>query len=210
MKKELHSQPFRQNKLTVVIESSPTEEDRELIVLQRKGEFTEDPVVPPSRSCGTIIYDIKDGGDHVSKLQLKASTADVLLTVTRKHYQVTSDLSQFVLVGNLEVDLSEAKRSRSKYLVQAGRVSVHQGRNTASAQAILLRPKRWAPHDWTDWGLKESMSINDMKACADKPDSKFTVVATMDERIYSVQFEAFISAEDKDNSSDEGNSSIEQ
>lgn len=207
MKIYLDSQPFRANKLTVVIESSPDQTDSELIVLQQKGEATENPVVPASRGCCTIFYVVKDGGEHVSSLKLKASTADVQVSIADEHYQIASKSPEWRVLGNLRIDLTQAEGSSSRFGLEVVQVLLHEGHGTATAQAILLAPKNQIEVQdedgdgdededrWRDWGIKESMSVEDITARADKPGSQFKVVATMDKTIYSVDYEAVMAKE---------------
>lgn len=196
MKIYLPSLNFRRNKLTVLLESSPDDDSTELIILQQKGEAIESPVVPASRSVTTIFYDIQRESNRKSTLRLLASTEDIPAAVSENHYQVASssrDILPLIHLGDLDINLDPLEeRSDSQYCVEAVQVSVHEGHNTATAQAILLAPHAGVKDDWTTWGLTETMSIDDIAKKAEESTCPFIIHAAMKKTMFSVDYESVV------------------
>jgi hypothetical protein len=180
------------NNLTVLLESRKIDDTLEYIVVQRKGEAIQDPVMSASRSLRTILYEVETGHNHTqtSTIRLLATSEDIAFAVSDSHYQVAKSLGwaeteeliqqkKMWLLGDLVIDLSSLNGRGPlpfapfvfKCLVHAVRIEIHQGRRTAHVEAALLASLEVDPpvdsgvdsDDWTTWGFNESTSLSDIK-----------------------------------------------
>ncbi|KAF2022794.1 hypothetical protein EK21DRAFT_119384 [Setomelanomma holmii] len=132
--------------LTILLESCCKDDSSEYIVVQIKGERVHDPVLPADWSQGTIFYELTPG-EKASVVKLLATREDLPVRVTNAHMLVAEllakdtfiDTKSLWIVGESVVQLAQpATPSSDLYLVQVVNIQIHQGHQTAQAEALLL------------------------------------------------------------------------
>lgn len=194
MVKFLQTLPFCKNKLTVVLESASAEGQAERILMQRRGEPCERPIVPASRNIRTTFYEIETGAEKRSRHELYATTEDTKVSVNDSHFQVVTnkhDELKLIKLGTIEVDFGQTiEHNPSQWMLEAVDITLNEGHGTARAEAVLLAPKIADDKEWRSWGVKESMSVEDLRSHASDTDCRYSVIAVMEARLFCFDFDS--------------------
>jgi hypothetical protein len=185
------------NSLTTLLETSD-----QYIVLQQKGEAVEHPVIPASRSIGTILYEVEPGQDNPI-YELFATSENLSLKVSDEHYQVAElDDRQRLMaekklwsIGKIEIKMPPPDLSLDRtYLVLAVRIRLQQNSQAAQGEAILLAPNEEACRragadvkDFRTWKITESMTIDLIRESAET--GLFEVVFEMPRTWFSLDMD---------------------
>jgi hypothetical protein len=192
------------NPLTVLIESTTTDEDCDYLIIQRKGEAIQGPLLPAGRCLGTIFFEVKAGDDPESIMDLLATSEPIETTVSGSFFQTAKNLTckdkdsmikneKMWILGQIKVNFSVDKEvSRPHYLFKVVQMSIHQGHKTAQVEALLLTPRvedtDGPPEAGTyrAWGFTEATSITEIERMSEYEASKFRVVSRMPRTIFSL------------------------
>ncbi|KAH7062769.1 hypothetical protein BKA63DRAFT_526938, partial [Paraphoma chrysanthemicola] len=69
-------------------------------------------------------------------------------------------------------------------------IHLHEGHGTATVSALLLRPRTADDADWISWGIRESMSVEEIGRMASRTNSRFLEVSRMAKKIFPLDFES--------------------
>ncbi|KAH7070878.1 hypothetical protein FB567DRAFT_612923 [Paraphoma chrysanthemicola] len=192
IEKHMTAQSCRQNKFSVFIDSFNNRDTNELIILQRRDEATENPVLPAARSLNTIFYEIEVGTDRNSSHNLRISVNDIPLSVNDRSYQVASvpNTGGLRLLDTITLDINDPIEKPKMLNLEVVEIHLHEGHGTAIVSALLLRPRTNDDTDWTSWGIHESMSVDEIGRMALRTDSRFHEIARMAKKVFPLDFES--------------------
>jgi hypothetical protein len=189
------------NPLTVLVESAITEVESDYLILQYKGEAVSNPVLPASKSSGTIVYTVVPEDDETSTMDLLATSEPITTSVSGRYFQTASSMTpkekdcmmaanKMWVLGRIELKLPrKADLPKSQLLVQVVHTIINQGHKTAHVEALLLAQRDTEAHAdpdaWKSWGFTESTSLDEIVRRSEAG-GKYRLESRMPKTIFSL------------------------